>query len=75
MCIYLTCCKFVALKENTLSRSFQNYYSNQTKNTPQGVFYGGSGFATKGGTGENSELLHQKIDFSPLPSCFTPSLL
>ena len=27
--------------------SFQNYYSNQTKRTSQGVLYGGSGFATE----------------------------
>ena len=46
----LACCKFVASKENT--HSFQNYYRNQTKHTPQGVFYGGSRFTTKEGTRE-----------------------
>ena len=70
----LTCCKFVALKENTLSHSFQNYYCNQTKHTPQSVFNGLSEFATKGGTGEGSEPPHQKNEPSPFPSCITPSL-
>ena len=46
----LACRKFVASKENT--HSFQNYYRNQTKHTPQGVFYGGSRFTTKEGTRE-----------------------
>ena len=36
----LACCKFVASKENTLSHSLQKYYSNRTKQTSQGVFYG-----------------------------------
>ena len=33
----------------------------------QGVFYGGSGFATQGRTGEGSEPAHQKIESSPFP--------
>ena len=36
------------------SHSFQNYYSNQTKYTPQGVLYGGPGFETRGETEEFS---------------------
>ena len=31
----LTCCKFVALKENTLTHSFQNHYSKQTKHSSE----------------------------------------
>ena len=69
---YVTGCKFAALKENTLSHYFQNY-SNQTKHTPQGVFNGGSGFATKGETGEGSDPPHQKTESSLFPSCLTPS--
>ena len=67
----LACCKFVALKEKYfLLYCFQNYYSNQTKHT----FHGGSWFATKGRTGEDSKLLHQKIDCYSFLSCLTPSL-
>ena len=51
--------------------SFQNYHSNKTKHTP----HGGSGFATKGETGEDSKPLHKKIDCYPFPLCLTPSLL
>ena len=68
----LTCCKFVALKENTLYHSFQNYNSNHTKLTSQGAFYGGSGFETKEGTEEGSDPPHQNIESSPFTSCLTP---
>ena len=56
----LACCKFVALKENNLS-PFQNYYRNQTEHTPQGVFYGGSRFTTKGRIRELSDKFKQKF--------------
>ena len=36
----LKCCKFVALKENTLTLSFRNYYSKHSKHPPQGFPYG-----------------------------------
>ena len=55
-----------------LSHSFQNYYSNQSKHTHQGVFLGRSRFETKGGTGEGSWPPH-RIESSPYPSCLTPS--
>ena len=35
----LTSCKSVALKENSLTHSFQNYYIKQTKHIPQGFSY------------------------------------
>ena len=47
---------------------------HQTKYTPQGVFYGRSGFATKRGTGEGSEPPQQKFGSSPFLSCLIPSL-
>ena len=57
----LTCCKCVALKESNLSHSFKNYYSDQTKHTPPGVLYGGSGFANKGETREGSPHSYPKF--------------
>ena len=42
--------------------------------SPLCVFYVGSGFATKGGTGEDSEPPHQKTQSFPFPSCLIPSL-
>ena len=69
-------------ERNALSHSFQNYYSYQTKQTPQGVLYWGSGFETNGGTGGglshfipkmlNLFLLldvtpHQKVNSMPHP--------
>ena len=56
-----------------LSHYFQSHYSNQTKHTRQGAFYGGSRFATQGGTGEGSEPPHQKIESSPFPYSLSPS--
>ena len=49
------------LWKKILSHSFQNYYRNQTKHTPQGVFYGGSRFTTKGGTRELLDKFKQKF--------------
>ena len=51
-----------------LLHSFQNYYSNQMKQTPH-VW---SEFATNEGTREDSKIFHQKIDCYPFPSCLTP---
>ena len=78
------------LWKKILSHFFQIYYSNQTKHTPQGVFYTWSGFATRGETGEGSPhpcpkssvSSHFCMSFptkklSPLPFLsfsFTPSL-
>ena len=44
----LTCCEFVALKENTVNHSFQNHYNKQTKHPPQGFPYGEPGCPAKG---------------------------
>ena len=49
------------LWKKILSHSFQNYYRNQTKHTPQGVFYGGSRFTIKGETRELLDKFKQKI--------------
>ena len=37
---HLICCKFVALKENTLTHFFQNHNSKQTKHPHQSCSYG-----------------------------------
>ena len=55
-----------------LSHFPQNYYINQAKHTPQGAFYGGSGFASKGGIGEESEPSHQKKSVFPLSFMLHP---
>ena len=49
------------LWKKILFNSFQNYYINQTKHTPQGVFYGGSRLTNKGGSGELLDKFKQKF--------------
>ena len=65
---------------NTLTCSFQNYSSIQTKHTPQKVFvmrYRGRALPTQAKTLNFTLLLnvtpHPKIESSPFPSCLTPS--
>ena len=60
----LTCCKFVALKKNTLTHSFQNHYSKQTKHPPQAfLFIGRSECPTKGRNLEQSTYKRQSLNF------------
>ena len=62
----LTCCKFVALKENT--PTLFNIITVIRPSTLLRVFFiGGSGFETKGGTILNLTLL---LDVTPHPSPF-----
>ena len=68
----LACCKFVALKENTLSLIL---FKNITVIRPSTLLMGGGlWFTIKGGTGKDSEPFHQKIECYSFPSCLTPSL-
>ena len=64
----LTCCKFVALKKNALTHSFQNHYSRQTKHPPQGFPFGEIRMSHQGrkmGAGWGVSLQTQKFDISP----------
>ena len=44
----LRCCKFVALKENTFTRFFQNHYSKQPSTLIRVLLMGGSRCSTNG---------------------------
>ena len=72
----ITCSKFVALKENTLTYSFQNHYSNLNKHPPRFSLKVDQDLPRREGIGRSPYNLkltagyhsHQKIE----PPCFFP---
>ena len=61
----LTCYKFVTLKENTLTHSFQNHFSKQTNHPFRVFFIERSGCPTKGRNWREVSLQTQKFEIYP----------
>ena len=61
----LTCYKFVTLKENTLTHSFQNHFSKQTNHPLRVFFIERSGCPTKGRNWREVSLQTQKFEIYP----------